>query len=90
MTEKIENYDFKLIKIEEGKKEKYKFTFRSDKLGYWNIDIEEKYYDSFKALNNYTLSMIVDDLNEKKEGETYWVNLSLEKILEKDKIIWEK
>lgn len=90
MLSEIENYKCKLIRMERGVVEKYRFVFHVNNFGEWPVDIKEKHYHLFKLLNKYEIQTRIDNFDRiKNKKGNFWVDLSLEKILENDKVLWE-
>ena len=91
MIKEFNNYDFELLKIEKGEKEKYRFLFNSLDGGSYFVEISDKYYDLFRVGSNYTGLVKIDNFDEVKNKKgNVWVNLSLESIFEEDRVIWKK
>ena len=64
MIKELNSYDFELLKIEKGEKEKYRFVFDSLNGGNYSIELPDKYYDLFRVGNNYTGLVRIDNFNE--------------------------
>lgn len=95
MAEKTESYEIEFKGVEVGLKEKYRFIFSFEKFGKYHVELSEKYYSIFKPgkkyLGQFKVSGIPDFIGqEDKFANVCTVSYSLEKILEKDKVIWQK
>jgi len=95
MAEKFKDYNIEVVGIEKGMEDKYKFIFETNDIGRHNLELNKKYYNIFvpgnKYLGKFKISGMSDFMGQEDNFENVCtVTFSLEKILEKDKVIWIK
>ena len=94
MAEEINEYNFEVLRIEKGREKDYRFIFGC-KFGEFPLELGEEYYDLIKPGNKYIgfvkESGMPDFIGEKDVMENVCtVSYRLEKLVQEERIIWEK